>query len=112
MVKNVTVFALVQKIEAKLKSAGTITFAEEISKQSRLCPVVFSSHDYVDLMKRRKLNKESHKMYNLRIKGAQGNEMQIMPIFKKMNRLKESLMLNVIKRVLMTEKDPTQLGSL
>lgn len=47
-----------------------------------------SSHDYVDLMKRSRLDKESHKMYNLRIKGAPGNEMQIIPIFKEMNGLK------------------------
>ena len=66
--------------------------------------MVISHHDYVDLMKRSKLNKESHKMYNLRKKGAQENEMQIIPKFKEMNRLRKSLMLNVIKGVLMRER--------
>ena len=44
-------------------------------------------------------------MYNLRRKGAPGNGMELSPVFKEINRLR-----NGIKRVVTSGQDPTQLS--
>jgi hypothetical protein len=40
-------------------------------------------------MKRSNLRKEKYKMYGSNNKGAPGNEMELNPIFKERNRLRE-----------------------
>ena len=41
------------------------------------------------LMKRSKLRKEKYKTYGLSNKGATGSEMELNPIFKEINRLRQ-----------------------
>ena len=58
-------------------------------------------------MKRNKLSKEKHKMYG---KGAPGSEMELSPVLKEINRLKETLMLKGIKGAETSERDPAQMS--
>lgn len=61
-------------------------------------------------MKRSKLSKEKYKMYSLMRKGALGSVKELNPVFKEINRLKKSLVLNGIKEIVTSEQDPAQLS--
>lgn len=50
-------------------------------------------------------------MYDLRRRGELGPGMELNPVFKKISRLKKSLLLNRIKEVETAGQDPTQLRS-
>lgn len=49
-------------------------------------------------------------MYSLMRKGALGSVKELNPVFKEINRLKKSLVLNGIKEIVTSEQDPAQLS--
>jgi hypothetical protein len=78
--------------EAKVKSFRLIVLTKEVSKQPRMNSVVWLLKFRLVkdmLMKRSNLRKEKYKTYVSSNQGTQGHEIELNPMFKKINRLRE-----------------------
>jgi hypothetical protein len=60
--------------------------------------------------KKKQAEQGKYKMYSLRRKWVPGSGMELNPIFKEMNRLKKSLILNEVKGEETSGQDLTQLS--
>ena len=79
--------------KAKVTKFRFLALTKEVSKQpstnSAVWLLKFTPLIKSILMKRNKLRKEKYKMYDSSNKGVLGSEMELYPMFKTMNRLRE-----------------------
>ena len=91
LVKNVATFCpcLRSLPEAKVKKFILIALTKEVSRKPNRDFVLWLSLMKNILMRHSRLKKEKYKMYGSSNKRAPGSEMELNPVFKEINRLRE-----------------------